>query len=306
VAEPVIQHPSDLDPREAYEMKTSIISPIVIALCAFLIAVAADGQPNPQKTIIRVRGSDSMAGRIDALAKVFMKNNPHTNIVVSGGSLTKPEILKGNGCEVAMFSYKMTDDEMQTLKGSGVSVVERLVGSGGIVIITHPSNTVDELTVDQVRRILTGDYSTWDQVGGKQEPIKVFTIGETHSGTLRFMQADFLKSPITNRAEILSYFPSVVRRVAATPGSIAFTRVRDVYESPIADTIALKALKIKDGPESQGVLPTRENIANQSYPVRRPYFLYLKSDAGEDTKSFVEFVVSKGWGAQTLTAPTTR
>lgn len=275
-------------------------------MCAFFIAVAADGQPNPEKTIIRVRGSDSMAGRIDALAKIFMTNNPGTNIVVSGGSQSNPDIFKGNGCEVGMFSYKMSDDEKKSLKDAGVPLVERLVGSGGIAIITHPSNTVDELTVDQVKRILTGAYSTWDQVGGAQEPIKVLSIGERHSGTLRFMQVDFLKSQITTRAEILTYFPSVARRVASTPGAIAYTRVRDVYESPIANSIALKVLKIKEGSESQGLLPTRANIANQSYPIRRPYYLYLRSDAGEDTKSFAEFVVSKGWGAEYLTSPATR
>jgi len=269
-------------------------------MCAFLIAVAADGQQNSERTVIRVRGSDSMAGRIDALSKVFMRDNPQVRVVVSGGSKVSPDILKGNGCEVAMFSYRMTDDQKQSLKTAGVPVVERLVGSGGIVIITHPSNTVDELTVDQVRNIFTGNYGTWDRVGGKQEVIKVFSVGQKHAGTLRFMEDDFLKSPITKQADVLSYFPSAVRRVAATPGAIAFTRVRDVFESTVADTVVLKVLKIKSNPQSPGVLPTRANIANQSYPIRRPYFLYVKPDAGKETKKFVEFVVSKGWGAQSL------
>ncbi len=287
-------------------MKNSLISCAFIALFALGIAVTAESQQTREKTIVRVRGSDSMAGRIDALGKIFMKDNPHVNIVVSGGSQLNPDILKGNGCQVAMLSCKMTGDQQQGLKASGVSVVERLIGTGGIVIITHPTNTVDELTVDQVRAVLKGNYSTWDQLGGGNGPIKVFTISTKHSGTLGFMQGDFLKAPVTNRAEILSYFPSVVRKVAATPGAIAFTRVRDVFESPVADTVACKVVKIKNGPESPGMLPTRNNIANRTYPIRRPFFLYTKSDASQETRRFVEFIASKGWGPQSLAALSTR
>lgn len=282
------------------------MSPVLIGLCAFLIAVAADGQPNSEKTIIRVRGSDSMAGRIDALSKIYMKDNSQVNIVVSGGSQLNPDILKGEGCEIAMFSYKMTDDEKRSLKAAGVSPIEHLVGSGGIVIITHPSNSVDELTVDQVREILKGNFITWDQVGGKQEPIKVLTIGGGHPGTMKFVQFDLLHSPITRRAQLLSSFRSVVTNVASTPGAIAFMRVRDVFESASADEVNIKVLKIKSRPDSPEVTPTRANIANKTYPIRRPYFLYVKSDAGEDTKKFVEFIVSKGWGAQTLSGPSNR
>ncbi len=287
-------------------MKNLLVSSTFVALFALGIVGSAESQQPREKTIIRVRGSDSMAGRIDALAKVFMKNNPHVNIVVSGGSRLNPGILKGNGCQVAMFSYKMTDDEKRSLRASGVSPVEHLVGSGGIVFITHPSNTVDELTVEQIRKIFTGDYGSWDQVGGKPRPIRILTVRDRHPGTLKFVQTDLLESPITNRAEILSSFRSVALKVAATPDAIAFTRVRDVFESAISEMVALKVFKIKSGPESPGVLPTRENIANKSYPIRRPFFLYTKSVADPETRMFVEFIVAKGWGPQSVAAASIR
>lgn len=287
-------------------MKNSLLSCTFIALFALLAATAAEGQQSQEKTVIRVRGSDSMAGRIEALAKVFMKDNPHVNIIVSGGSLLAPDILKGDGCEIAMYAYKMTDDEKRNLRDAGVTPVERLVGYGGIVFIAHPSNTVEELTVEQMTKIFTGAFTSWDQVGGRQRPIRILTVKDRHPASLQFVQTDLLGSSITDKAEILSSFQSVALKVAATPDAIAFTRVRDVFESAIAEMVALKVLKIKSGPESPGVLPTRENIANKSYPVRRPFFIYTKADGGPDTKRFVEFIVSKGWGAQSLASSATR
>jgi|GEM_PF-2288454 len=47
-----------------------------------------------------------------------------------------------------------------------------------IAVITHPLNPVDTLAIDQVRKLLTGEYTNWSQVGGEDLPVRLITSME--------------------------------------------------------------------------------------------------------------------------------
>jgi phosphate transport system substrate-binding protein len=265
-----------------------------------MVFVAAfDSRAQENKTMIRVRGSDSVAGRVDQLAKIFMKDHPDVNLVVVGGAKTigLQNLMDGSG-EVAMAARKATDQERREAGNHGLDLVERLIGHGAIVIIVDQGNPVSELTIEQVQKILKGDYNRWDQVGGPAEPIAVFSVGDMHQGTIHFLENDFLsKTPMTKRAEVVSGFDSVMRGVSETKGSIGFTRVRDALEAPVAP---IKILKLKETGDSPAIMISRAAIADGSYPLKRPFFLYHDSKAKPEVKAFVDFIVAKGWGPQKL------
>ncbi len=254
-------------------------------------------------SVIRVSGPDSMLGRMQILTRVFMKNNPDIKVEIIEGRLVDEGInaLIEKKCDIAMSSRSLTEKESSLAVQKGEELTERLIGYGGIVIITHPQNLVNELSVDQVQKIFRGEITRWDQLGGRTENIVVVRTDESqHPGTFVFMEDDFLKGKFANDSVALTQFPGVMAKVAQTPGAIGYVRIRDALESKPKQREAIKILEIKRMGALVGVLPSRETVANGSYPIRRPYFLYYNSKLDGNVKKYADFIVGKGWGSQDL------
>ncbi len=98
-------------------------------------------------SVIRVSGPDSMLGRMQILTRVFMKNNPDIKVEIIEGRLVDEGInaLIEKKCDIAMSSRCLTEKESSLAVQKGEELIERLIGYGGIVIITsgkanHPNH----------------------------------------------------------------------------------------------------------------------------------------------------------------------
>ena len=208
-------------------MKKILIVAIIVA--AFSIA---GGLPSAAQTkvIIEVTGADSMWGRVRSLALLYMKDHPQVDIAVFGNSLVDEgmKALIAGEADVAMASRKITAQESEAAKVKGLQLDEHVVGYGGIVIITDQQNPVNELSIDQVRKIFTGEIVNWKDINGKDQAITVFKSGEKNPGTLLFVENDILGGvPIAKSAVTLPDFPAIIKKVAETTGSIACVRMRE-------------------------------------------------------------------------------
>ncbi len=275
---------------------------LAIALIAVVLFIAGDLSPAAgTKVPIKVTGSASMWGRVRSLALLYMKSHPQVDITVSGNSMFDEGIkaVIAGEADVAMASRKITHEESKEAKLKGLQLDEHLIGYGGIVIVTDKRNPLDELAIDNVRKIFTGQMVNWKDVNGKNQAITVFKSGDKHPGTLLFVENDVLGGvPITRSAITLADFPIILKKVAGTPGSIGYVRMRDPFPGP-ASTV--KLLMIKKDEHSPPVIPSRATIADGTYPLRRPYYLYNSAAAGQEVRSFVDFVARKGWGEPNLT-----
>ncbi len=252
---------------------------VVILFLSFALAALTLAHAEAGKPVIRVKCPDSMVPRIYSLTKIFMKTHPEITIDFWKGSSLEggiPALLQGS-TDIAMSTRRMTDQEIQTAIDKGKEFVERLIGHGGIVILTNRSNPLNSMAVEQVRKVLKGDYTLWNQLGGNNEPVTVFSVGPKHPGTLIFMQQDFLGgSTITPKAVIVEDFPTVMKKVSATPGGIGYVRVRDAFESSNTMEVPIKMLEIKQSPATVAVMPSRAHVGDGTYPLRRPYFFVLR------------------------------
>ena len=279
-------------------MKKILIIAVIVA--AFSIA---GGLPSAAQTKvpIKVKGADSMWGRVRSLALLYMKDHPQVDIAVSANSLVDEgmQSLIAGEADVAMASRKITAQESEAAKVKGLQIEEHVIGYGGIVIITDLQSQVDDLSIEQVRKIFTGEIVNWKDINGKDQAVTVFKSGEKHPGTLLFVENDILGGvPITKSAITLPDFPGIIKKVAETAGSIAYARMRDQFPGPAART---KPLKIRKDEHSLPVSASRATIADGTYLLRRPYYLYTAATAGKDVRSFVDFVVSQGWAEPKLT-----
>jgi phosphate transport system substrate-binding protein len=272
----------------------------MVLLCAAL-KTGLQAQTEKEQISIRIAGADSMHKRIQMLSKLFTNHHPGISVVVQKGGTVDSGMLAlmNNEADVAMASRKISDKEEEEAAKKGLRLVERLVGYGGLVIIAHPRNRVNDLTVDQVRKIFTGEFTRWKEVGGADEPILVVLTGEKHPGTLAFLRREILRgSPVASAAEVVTTFPGVMAKVSKTRQAIGLVRIRDAFESSASFASKVKTLRIRKNEAMAPVMPTRDSVAGGSYPLRRPYYLYINDSTSNEVKDLVDFIASKGWGSE--------
>ncbi|MEF9950158.1 MAG: phosphate ABC transporter substrate-binding protein, partial [Mucinivorans sp.] len=218
-------------------------------------------------------------------AESYIKKNPKANIMVTGGGsgVGLSALVEGT-TQIAMSSRKIKLDEKLKLQQAGKSVVEKTIALDALAVIVNPRNPIKQLTRAQLEGIFTGKITNWNQVGGADQKIVVYSR-ETSSGTYEFFKESILKNK--NYAASVLSMPAtgaIIQSVAQTPGAIGY--VGHAYLSP-----SVKALNVSyDG--KTFVEPTYANAKNKSYPVVRPlFFYYTKADEAK-VKPFVDYIMS--------------
>lgn len=159
-----------------------------------------------------------------------------------------------------------------------------------LVFITHPSNPVDNISLQQARDILSGKITNWKQVGGTDRPIIVVFRSQApeHSGKVsgvgymtRLMlfndpDIDFVKNALFFR-----YSAEIERTVAKVGYTLGITGISSAKKRN------LKVLNLN------GIEPAKKNIASAEYPLFRPLYLVTKGKPAGEAKAFIDWLIGK-------------
>jgi phosphate transport system substrate-binding protein len=164
-------------------------------------------------------------------------------------------------CDVAAMSRPMKDGEFKACADKNIQPVAHVVALDGLPILVHPSNPVQDLTVEQVRKIFLGEVSNWKEIGGPDMPI-VTVSRDTNSGTYEtFEKMVMQKQKIHKNCEYVGSNGAIRQRVQSTPAAIGYAGLGFVDKT-------VKALKIN------GIYPAPETVQSGEYPIARPLFMY--------------------------------
>jgi phosphate transport system substrate-binding protein len=248
-------------------------------VCLLLTHMSGLSWGQDAKEPVRIRGSESMTHNVTVYAVEFSPSRSECNVVVSGGIAESglPNLLDGTA-DIAMVSSKPDAATLAEAKAKGLELKEAVIGWGGIVAITHPSNPVESLTVEQLRQLLTGEFTSWKQVGGPDRGVVVVTFGEgARLGTFKYLTEEVLKGgKFAPAAKILPYVRLVPPTVSETEGAIGLLRIRNL-ERLVEQGVdhKIKVLGIKKDSRSPAIVPSRETVDEGTYPLTRPYLLYI-------------------------------
>lgn len=282
-------------------MKKLLVIGVAMVFFGIVSLASVHAQDDSFNRVIRVKSQESMYNRTHVVAALFMNAHPNIKVVVERVPLVDDAIsaLIDKLTDVAMASRRLTEQEDQAALAKAIKLQERLIGYGGIVIITHSKNPVNELTIAQVKQLLKGEIKNWKELGGANEPVTVIKTGEAFPGTRVFIEQELLdKAPITSDAVVVAHFHQAMLKVAQTRGAVGYVRIRDAFESNVSKEAKIKTFKIKQSQAIAGVMPSRATVADATYPLRRPYYLYTQEEINQDLKSYVDFVLQKGWGSE--------
>ena len=257
---------------------------IITILCAVVMALsllAGCGQKaNDNNTAaaggtVATDGSTSMEKVIGALGESFMEANSGTTFTYNPtGSGSGIQAVSEGRCDIGLSSRALKDDE----KASGLK--ETTLALDGIAIIVNPQNPVQDLTLEQIARIYTGEITNWKDVGGNDAEI-VLIGREAGSGTRDgFESITDTKDACQYRQELTST-GDVITTVSQNPNAIGYASLAAIKDS-------VKALTVN------GVAPTEATVKDGTYLVQRPFVLVTKEGAAlsETAQKFFDFAIS--------------
>ena len=219
-------------------------------------------------------GSTSMKNVIAALTEGFAEIEPGVTVSYdptgSGAGITG---ATDKTLDIGLSSRALKDDEKADVDGTTIAL-------DGIAIIVNNASKVEDLTVDQLKQMFTGEITNWSEVGGDDGEI-VLIGREAGSGTRDGFESIVDVKDSCKYAQELTATGAVISAVEANPLAIGYASL-----SAIGDTV--KAVTVG------GVECSEETVKDGSYEVQRP-FVFVTNDSvtlSAQAQAFFDFATS--------------
>lgn len=226
---------------------------------------------------VSTNGSTSMEKVIGALSEQFMADNSGVSITYDPtGSGAGIETASNGSADIGLASRALKDEE----KAGGLT--ETVVALDGIAVIVNAGSKVEDLSVEQIAKIFTGEITDWSEVGG--EAGKISCIGrEAGSGTRDGFESITGTKDACKLDQELTSTGGVIEAVAGNANAIGYASLSAVEGK---DTV--KAVTVG------GVACTEETVLDGSYAIQRPFVLVTKTDVPLSTaaQAFFDYATS--------------
>ncbi|AFS78295.1 phosphate-binding protein PstS [Gottschalkia acidurici 9a] len=232
---------------------------------------------------ISLAGSTSVTPYAEQLAEAFKSKNPNVEIDIQGlGSSAGIKAASDGTADIGMSSREIKEDE------KGLGLTEHVIAHEGIAVVTHPSNQVKDLNMDQIKKIFKGEIKNWKEVGGKDAEI-LLVSREAGSGTrgafeelvgLEEKNADGKNvSVLSKEALIADANGAVKQNIASKENAIGYLSLAYVDKSVKPITI-------------EGVEPKTETVLSKEYKISRSFLLLTKGEENNIAKAYIDFILS--------------
>ena len=272
------------------------ISSIFIRMLVISIAIGGlvlMGSQAQSQNMIQVKGSDSELNLVQRLAEVYMQKHPGANIAVTGGgSGTGIAALINKQTDIANSSREMQPKEEETAKGAGIQPFRIVIATDAISIITHPSNRVSKLTLEQIGKIFKGEITNWKEVGGKDAKISLYGR-QSNSGTFVFLRDSVLKGDYSPNMKAMNGNAQIVESIKRDTEGIGYVAVGYVVNEKEEVMAGIKITDVAKDAKSIAFTPTKmENVMSLKYPITRPLNHYTNGKPTGGVLDFLRFETS--------------
>ena len=233
---------------------------------------------------ITANGSTSMEKVIQILEEQFMIDNPGVKASYDPtGSGTGIEAAKNGTADVGldgtfdigMSSRELTDEEASALNS-------HVIAMDGIAVIVNADSKVEDLTVEQIAQVFTGEIADWSELGGDAGAIAC--IGrEGGSGTRDGFESITGTEGACVLSQELTSTGAVIEAVKNNPQAIGYASL-----SAVEGKEGIKAITVG------GVPCTEETVLDGSYQIQRPFVMVTRESEALNpaAQAFFDWAVS--------------
>ena len=226
------------------------------------------------KKELMISGSVAVSRFVALLAAPFIEKHPHVKIAIEGGgSVAGLVALDNGGIDLAMMSRDLNFEEFS------LDMYSSLVGIEGVAIVTHPSMSVSNISMNQLSGIFEGTITNWKQLGGPNAKIVTYSRNEG-STTRAFAEDMILKgAKFARDVKVFDSAIGVSDAVANDPYGIGYLTNKNLSDK--VKSVAIDGVEISD-----------KTLLLKLYPLSRDMFLVNKNSGSAVAKDFVRFSLS--------------
>ena len=268
---------------------------LIAAIAGALVLTSGDDNNNTQVTTIKEKGSDTMLELVTSWSEAYHNDNKNITVdVAGGGSGVGITALINKQIDVCAASRQMTASEVSQAKANGVNPVEFKTAIDGIAIITHTGNSVNVLTIEQLKGIYNGTYTNWNIVGGPDHAIVLYGRQST-SGTYAYVQEVVLnKGSYSSAMQQLQGNNQIVSAVQQDQYGIGYVGIGYARTAT-----GINLLELKKDAGSPAISPLNETaVLTQKYSLSRYLYVYTNGVPNGAVKDFMTWVI--GTKGQTI------
>jgi phosphate transport system substrate-binding protein len=274
-------------------MKHKTLFSVIAVLCVVTLASAAFAGSGKQEGGGKFAGNYPMGGSttVEPIAvsaiEAFSKKYPDAKLSydAQGSSVGVTGVIDGVYV-LGGSSRELKDKEIEA------GAVPTAIALDGIAVIVNQGVPVDNLSLERVAKIFSGEIKNWKQVGGPDKPIVVVNRDEASGTRAAFTelvlqpvlgkeQGKFIADAITTESN-----GDMVTKVGQTPDTIGYCGFGYVDR---AKNMGGKLVSV------EGKDPSISNVLSGSYPISRKLYMVSKGQLKDGTleKTFVDFILSK-------------
>jgi len=155
-----------------------------------------------------------------------------------------------------------------------------VIAKDALSCVVHPSIPLEEISIDMLQQIYTGQITNWSKLTGTDQQLVVVSR-DTASGTFEVWNEYILQGEeLAPEVLRLPSNQAILNEVANNPNAIGYIGLGYVSGS-------VKPLII------DGVEPTVENALSGTYPISRSLYFYAAGEPEGEIKDFVDFTLSE-------------
>jgi len=224
---------------------------------------------------VSTNGSTSVERVVASLIEAFAEVNPDITVTYDAtGSGAGINAAREGSADIGLSSRALRAGEIE----EGLESITFAIDA--IAIIINPENTVEDLTVEQLAALFTGEITNWSEVGGPDSPVAL--VGrEAGSGTRDGFESIVGVVDQCAYDQELNSGGAVIAAVATNPFAIGYASL-----SAVRDTV--RAITVN------GAAANEANALDGSYEVQRPFIFVLNPDneLSEAAQAFIDFALS--------------
>lgn len=198
--------------------------------------------------------------------------------------------LRAANIDIAMASRRIQPTEARALKSSGAgnmidATQEHIVAIDSLVVIVHPSNPVEKISIDQLRDIYAGRLTNWRALGGNDAPITVIDRPNSSATHSVFYDGIFLdEAPEEGAGHVIvegvNEMAASVNEDANAIGYTGFAFQRGAKALPLINDCGMLTE------------PDAFSVKVEEYALQRRLYLYNRADVDDVAKEFINYALS--------------
>jgi phosphate transport system substrate-binding protein len=223
---------------------------------------------------------------VERAAREFERLYPKAHITLnSGTSRDAIAALFGARADMAVVTRDLLPEERRAAVQGRLGLDGYRFARDAAVLVVHPENPIQNMSLDDVRRIYAGQAGDWSQVGGRGGPILPVVQPAESDLTEFFVEQVMAGEPIRARSQPASSDDQVVATVRRERGAIGYVSMSHAQKGGQALRIAaLKGLPY--------YLPDAESVYRGTYPMTRFFSMYVRSRGPMLANGFITYVTS--------------